>query len=344
MSTCAWETYYQQLSSARRGHAVWNADPGEEPAVEIADVGYMEMGAFIRLFNASKEIGDTYNKFGTPEGYEPIDVGPVRHGTLSAIQPVTSKTVRERRIAGGVSGGSMVQSGGGFAFECTEEPGAALMLRQDAHSIDTLDEITFARYVRDNHSKWLKFANDVHRRGISADELLIVTGCDKASSQWLGVAFFTPPNEVAFEFQVGNAGVAQGGVSVWGSWNHLAVQAGPSSQTNSHNQCVFLRGYKLCDRPSMRRRMGLILRKKPLDDGFMHLHPTKGDDNIRKNCIYLRAWTYIYRLGCRVYFNYMLLWMLLSIALLMIVSIVCARCYGGLAARIVGAPRGALPH
>jgi hypothetical protein len=101
----AWETYYQELISRGYGHAVWDADPGSEPAVEIADVGYMDDGAFVRLFNASKEVGDASNKFGTPEGYEPIHIGAVRNGTLSAIQPITSETVVHGKINVSGSGG-----------------------------------------------------------------------------------------------------------------------------------------------------------------------------------------------------------------------------------------------
>jgi hypothetical protein len=101
----AWETYYQELASKGHGHAVWDADPGQEPAVEIADVGYIEKGAFIQLFNASKEVGDASNKLGTPHKYTPIRIGVVRHGTLSAIQPITSETVLQRRIDVSVSGG-----------------------------------------------------------------------------------------------------------------------------------------------------------------------------------------------------------------------------------------------
>ncbi|KAF8516244.1 hypothetical protein JB92DRAFT_2272784 [Gautieria morchelliformis] len=230
----AWETYYQELISRGHGHAVWDADPGEEPAVEVADVGYMEEGAFVRLFNASKEIGDQSNKFGTPEGYEPIHIGAMRHGTLSAIQPITSETVRQRRVAVSVSGGSMVQSGGGggFTFECTKEQGAALILREDAHRTNALQKTTFTRYVRENHSKWLKLANNVHERGISADQLLMVTGCDK-TSEWACAAFLASSSQIGLEFQIGNVGVAQGGVSVWGSWNHcqsVEVHSGPSSR------------------------------------------------------------------------------------------------------------------
>ncbi|KAF8516249.1 hypothetical protein JB92DRAFT_2272739 [Gautieria morchelliformis] len=294
----AWETYYQELISRGHGHAVWDPDPGEEPAVQVADVGYMKNGTFIRLFNASKAIGDISNKLGTPEGYEPIYLGEMKHGTLSAAEPITSETVLHRRGGVSVSGGSMVQSGGGFTFECTKEQGAALILRQDARRTDALRKTNFTRYVLENHSKWLKFANDVHERGISADQLLMVTGCDK-TSQWACAAFLASSNQIGVEFRVGNVGVAQGGVSVWGSWNHcqfVEAHSGPSSRvrqtpssnsqqitynprTNSRNQCVFLRGYKLCDRLTMERRMQLSCQKKPLDDGFTHLpHQRKGDD------------------------------------------------------------------
>jgi hypothetical protein len=61
-------------------------------------------GSFVQLFNASKEVGDASNKIGTPEGYTPIRIGEVRHGTLSAMQPITSETVLQRRINVSVSG------------------------------------------------------------------------------------------------------------------------------------------------------------------------------------------------------------------------------------------------
>jgi hypothetical protein len=192
-----------------------------------------------------------------------------------------------------------LSGGGGFTFECTKEQGAALILREDAHRTDALQKTTFIRYVLENHSKWLEFANDVHERGITADQLVMVTGCDK-TSEWASAVFSAASKQVGVEFHVGS--IAQGGVSVWGSWNHcqsVEAHSGPSNpsrvrqtissdaqqvtnepETNYHNQCVFLRGYKHCDRSSMRRRLrGVIARKKPLDDGFMDLPKGRGQGN-----------------------------------------------------------------
>ena len=101
----AWETYYKELLSTGNGHALWEADPGSDSAVDIANVGYMEEGGIVRLFNASKEIGDVSNKFGIPNGYKPLHVAALREGMLSASLPITSKTVLQHKVRGNLSGG-----------------------------------------------------------------------------------------------------------------------------------------------------------------------------------------------------------------------------------------------
>ena len=101
----AWEMYYKELLSTGNGHAPWEADPGSDSAVDIADVGYMEEGGFVLLFNALKEIGDVSNKFGIPNGYKPLCIGVLREGTLSVSLPITSKTVLQRKVGGNLSGG-----------------------------------------------------------------------------------------------------------------------------------------------------------------------------------------------------------------------------------------------
>jgi hypothetical protein len=72
----AYSIYANQLIPKGHGHPLWEPDPGLEPAVELADVGYLKDGGFIRLFNASKQLGDSSNAFGVPKGYEPLTVTP----------------------------------------------------------------------------------------------------------------------------------------------------------------------------------------------------------------------------------------------------------------------------
>ncbi|KAF8522822.1 hypothetical protein JB92DRAFT_3110386 [Gautieria morchelliformis] len=215
----AWDTYNQQLVPTGNGHAVWDADPGEELAVEIADVGYFLGGTFLRLFNVSKEIGDLSNAFGTPDGYKPIRIGTVVERSLSASRPITSESVE---VDATVPGGP--KAGGGFIFECTEErEGAALILGQDADRRDAQHKAFFIHYIIQHHNTWLRFANDIHHRAISLDQLLMVTGCDK-TSEWACVAF--SPSTYQGKFCVRNAGIAQGGFSRWG-WLSGQVNTGP---------------------------------------------------------------------------------------------------------------------
>lgn len=74
-----WTIYAHQLFPERNGHALWEPNPGDKPAVELADVGYLKDGAFVRLFNASKGFHDTSNHLGVPERYEPLRVGEVQY-------------------------------------------------------------------------------------------------------------------------------------------------------------------------------------------------------------------------------------------------------------------------
>jgi hypothetical protein len=72
----AYSIYANQLIPKGHGHPLWEPDPGQEPAVQLGDVGYLKDGGFIRLFNASKSPDDPSNALGVPEGYEPLTVNP----------------------------------------------------------------------------------------------------------------------------------------------------------------------------------------------------------------------------------------------------------------------------
>jgi hypothetical protein len=70
--------YREQLSSQYHGHALWDPNPVEglftDPGhVSIGDVGYLDNGAFMRIFNVKLPRDDPSNKFiEIPEGYKPL--------------------------------------------------------------------------------------------------------------------------------------------------------------------------------------------------------------------------------------------------------------------------------
>jgi len=70
--------YAKQPIHQRGGYPLWDPDPQDEPAVEIADIEYAKNSAFVRLFNASKQPHDEYNNLAVPEKYYPLFVGKVQ--------------------------------------------------------------------------------------------------------------------------------------------------------------------------------------------------------------------------------------------------------------------------
>jgi hypothetical protein len=80
--------YREQLSSQYHGLALWDPQPVENlhkqpDHVSIGDVGYLDNGAFIRMFNVTLPWDDPSNELlGKPEKYErlePIYIGNVRN-------------------------------------------------------------------------------------------------------------------------------------------------------------------------------------------------------------------------------------------------------------------------
>ena len=71
--------YREQLSSQYQGLALWDPNPVEglfnDPGhVSIGDVGYLDNGAFMRIFNVKLPRDNRSNKFiEIPEGYKPLN-------------------------------------------------------------------------------------------------------------------------------------------------------------------------------------------------------------------------------------------------------------------------------
>ncbi|KAF8530100.1 hypothetical protein BU17DRAFT_35795 [Hysterangium stoloniferum] len=104
------EIYTERLLHVKRGQPLWNADPHNELPVEIADVGYVRDGAWIRLFNASKPVEDPHNKLhpSIPTNHVSLFTGTIKQGGLSKSSPIMSKEVKRIGIHGNVSAGYVI--------------------------------------------------------------------------------------------------------------------------------------------------------------------------------------------------------------------------------------------
>ena len=84
--------YREQLSSLNHGLALWDPKPVENlhlrPGhVSIGDVGYLDNGAFMRMFNVTLPWDDPSNKLlGNPEKYEHIKLSLSRDFRYNEIR------------------------------------------------------------------------------------------------------------------------------------------------------------------------------------------------------------------------------------------------------------------
>ncbi|KAF8576692.1 hypothetical protein K439DRAFT_1622680 [Ramaria rubella] len=184
----------------KKGHAPWFPHP-----VDIADVGYMFDGRWIKLFNASEEIKDGDDKSKFPPGYHPITIGDVDQIQLDNSPPETSESVETMEIGAGVSSSEAVsaQAGGMFAFasKSTRSQGAILMVDKVVDIHDALDKANFINYICSNYASWMIFANKVKHRGILLTDLVLVTGFHK-SSAWACAAFSSRSSQIKLEFSL----------------------------------------------------------------------------------------------------------------------------------------------
>ena len=84
--------YREQLSSQYHGLALWDPNPvhglfNNPGHVSIGDVGYLDSGVFMRIFNVKLSRDNTSNKFiEIPEGYKPLErehFNNVRHSEVN---------------------------------------------------------------------------------------------------------------------------------------------------------------------------------------------------------------------------------------------------------------------
>ena len=101
--------YREQLRSLYHGLALWNPDPPKRifnnvSNLSIGDVGYLQEGTFIRMFNVTLPWDHESNRtLGVPEPYDRLDLGPfsnVRESNFSA-GVYYSRSVTPEANAGG---------------------------------------------------------------------------------------------------------------------------------------------------------------------------------------------------------------------------------------------------
>ena len=222
------EIYARNLLSDN-GFAPWLPRP-----VNIAEVGYVDRGRWMPLFDASKEPGDESNGRGVPNGYRPLDVGELDTAMESGGSAITNERGRSLEI--GIKGSSamcvvlvtviaayifireisaVTSAEGQYKFTSSKQEGAILVPGDVIDTADAVQRSRYIRYIQKNSASWLEFANERHDRDIRLIDLVLVTGWHKTAS-WACAAFSQCSREITLTFNVG-VGTTQGGI--WGKWS-----------------------------------------------------------------------------------------------------------------------------
>jgi len=179
MASEPYEIYAELLKHLGRGHPLFEPSrPPDDFEVELGDVGYLKNGAFHRLFNPMLLSNDPRNrKYGVPDEFAPMyTFGPIPAMTYPYhIPPGTMLTSRSMRQIRQTEEGSMT-----VTFECTEDRGAVLILRQGAIREEAVSTDRMERYMRDNIDKWLDFGTRVLNLPLQISDFVFVSGYIKA--------------------------------------------------------------------------------------------------------------------------------------------------------------------
>lgn len=91
-------SYAETLVSQGYGLPLWFPEPGKQGDVEIGDVGFVNEGRFIRLFNAMLPATDPVNAGGVPDDFTVLEVDdkghhPESHSRLVPVGSVSTASV-----------------------------------------------------------------------------------------------------------------------------------------------------------------------------------------------------------------------------------------------------------
>ncbi|KAH9021278.1 hypothetical protein EDB83DRAFT_2231297 [Lactarius deliciosus] len=255
-----YDTYREELAKAYPGfgYALWEPGPGDEnPHVEVGDVGFIREGQFHRLFSVLlPENHESHERFGVPEGHEPLRLTVTNHINRRVLTPNTFRSHGVTVLSGGLEVLAATTIGSAqVSFSCTRKQGAVLSLPVAARCEDTLTPGHFRKWIIKHIDSWLAFTQ-MHGLELEMEDIVLVTGCHRTRS-WSNIAFNEVQTDARFSLGVEVAGAF--GASVNWRASSLRVQGavlsqGPSGEDLPENQCIFIRGFRV------KRFLGLFSR------------------------------------------------------------------------------------
>ncbi|KAG6907762.1 hypothetical protein DXG01_007516 [Tephrocybe rancida] len=200
----AHDIYAELLRALQRGHPLYYPEPAlDDGPMQIGDVGFLKQGAFYRLFNVSRARDDPSQRFGVPDGFEPLNLGFVRsYDAALEAGPLHSKTVSTLEANVGVPGVALPLDAS-FHFQCTSKRGAILMQETQMKREEAVQTQLLEDYLYRHCQSWYDFAKRNHF-ALGFGQIMLVTECSKTAA-WSSAVYSNSTKEFGISFSVGNA-------------------------------------------------------------------------------------------------------------------------------------------
>ncbi|GJE89740.1 hypothetical protein PsYK624_058460 [Phanerochaete sordida] len=295
-SSCAAVIYAEQLVSRGYGLPLWHPEPTKFGEVELGDVGFVSEGSFIRLFNAMRPAHDPINDDGVPPDFVILQVNErLLHSAKQHVSPgpICTTTTTYRKLGAEVSCATGIPGpGASYTFSCHSSRGAIAVLGGWGHQTWYMRNRAFRAYIAAHHASWHAFALD---RGydVPPDALVLVSGTLK-TAEWAvaTVANASAAHDLSFSAAAGLYAHAAFEVSL-GSDVSMSVEqrSGPPPDDGAepatqlpHNQCMFLRYYKIKTRALGRPKITVQVKANDMlgpwqDDSPASAHRTRSRDS-----------------------------------------------------------------
>lgn len=242
------DVYQQHLSFLSQGFALWSPNPLDRiyDRVSIGDVGYIDEGAFIRMFNVIRPWDDQSNRnFGEPDEYESLDLpyNPIRRTTFDAADYCSSSVFRGEYANNTLA--ASPEPTGRVTYR-SRGLGALLSLPRGGCHENAITTGVFQKYIRNNAINWFSWAQR-HGLGVQRmEDLILVSGCTLVTS-WAAAAFVDPTlnAEISLESRtLSNGGTDFVWSNIQGPVVHHNSRFDPQNSPATLDQCVFIRGFR----------------------------------------------------------------------------------------------------
>ncbi|KAH9932555.1 uncharacterized protein B0H18DRAFT_986207 [Fomitopsis serialis] len=275
----AWDVYAQELLPLGYGYPLWDPSPDPKAGeVEIGDVGFLENGQFMRLFNPTYSRDHPVNcVWGVPKDFRKLEIADrlINEEDLTfSSDLLCSRHVTKAEVNAKVEVESAVDLA--LKYNTTSSSGAILYIpTKAARRREVLRESSIMHdYLQKNYKTWHHYLHHHKNLKLEKKDLVFVRGWIK-TAKWAVAAFADTSREESATIGGGH-GPAKGSFSVdlskqeaLGGWTNVGLKR----EKDTVDQCIFVHFYQYTTRDAFHQ--WILKRKTSFDKVLNHISPKK---------------------------------------------------------------------